>query len=276
MSAGKGYTDFHVHHHPEHGRIDAKVLLNQMDRAGLEKIALMSWYGGSLEEQSANIDAVAEVLAEAPERIYGLAWIEPRHKTPLDYLEKVIADKKYRGFKMIPNGWYPCDEQLFPYYRKMVELNAPCLFHSGILYFPTYSSKHCRPVYYEDLIKVDRFRFALAHISWPWTDECLALFGQWRSSRRKGTTSEMFIDTTPGTPPFYREDALKNLMEFGAEDAMLFGTDCLVGKPEDSDRQAETWQERIESDTLIYRKLAVSDKVIEKILRRNFDRFFVV
>ncbi len=270
----KRYTDVHVHHLPNGKEITAKSILNAMDKTGLEKIAIISWYGEDLDEQERNIEETAKIISECSDRLYGLAWIEPKHNTPIDSLEKIIYDRKYRGFKMIPNTWYPGEERILPYYEKMAELGVPCLFHSGILYFHTYSSKYCRPVYYEDLIKINKFKFALAHISWPWTDECLALFGQWRALKNKyKITSEMFVDTTPGTPPEYREDALRKLLAFGAENVMLFGTDNTISG-QHIDNVTEIWKTHLQKDINIYKKLSVPESTIEKILSANFERFF--
>jgi len=265
------FNDIHVHCY---GRKDSEVssseLLKVMDKAGMDHIAVISWYGHDLKEQKANIIQTGKFIAEAPDRLYGLAWIEPLHKMPLSLLDWAIGDLKYKGFKMIPNNWHPCDEPILKYCERMAAMQAPCLFHSGILYFETFSSRFCRPVYYEALLKVPRFRFALAHVSWPWTDECLALFGQARSAKMTGhSTAEMFIDITPGTPPDYRENALRHLLNFGAEDFMIYGTDFSL-----SGISAQSSAGAIKKELALYKKLGMSCGTTDKIVRRNFEKFF--
>ena len=75
-------------------------------------------------------------------------------------------------------------------------------------------------------------RFALAHVSWPWVDECLAVYGKFLNAltRRRELSVEMFIDTTPGTPRIYRQEVLTKLMTIGydVEHNILFGTDCVA------------------------------------------------
>ena len=169
---------------------------------------------------------------------------------------------------MIPNQWYPYEDCVLKYCAKMAAMGLPCLFHAGILYFETFSSRFCRPAYYEALLQVPRFRFALAHVSWPWTDECIALFGQARSAIRGGySTAEMFIDITPGTPPDYREDALRHLLNFGAEDFMIYGTDLSLSAVAQSSGE-------MKEELLLYKKLGISGKTTAKIIRRNFEKFF--
>jgi predicted TIM-barrel fold metal-dependent hydrolase len=267
------FNDIHVHYpdNKRHGNISSLKLLKQMDKMGLEHMAVISWYGHDLDEQKDNIINTGKFIRQAPERLYGLAWIEPRHHTPFNLLDRVIHEQKFRGFKMIPNRWYPYEERILKYCERMSALNAPCLLHSGILYFETFSSRFCRPVYYEALLQVPRFRFALAHISWPWTDECLALFGSARSLRQSGqSTAEMFIDISPGTPSDYRIDALRHLVNFGAEDFLIYGSDVFL--PGGISQAAD----QIKKDLFLFRKLKLSNDSIGKICRRNFKRFFAV
>ena len=266
------HNDVHVHWDAtQTGQVNAKELLAAMDKAGIEKMALLSCYGDTVWEQEQNVRDVAKVTAEAPDRLYGMAWIEPKHNTPLDFLQKAVSDWKIRGFKMIPNTWYPYEEWLFPYYATIADLQVPCLFHSGILHLGTLSSRCCRPVFYEALLGIPRFRFALAHISWPWTDECIAFFGQWRAAQSRGeTTSEMFVDTTPGTPPGYREDALRKLTEFGGADHALYGTDAHA-----TEERLTLSAEQAVRDREIYGKLGLSEEAIKGILSGNFDKFFL-
>jgi len=272
------FNDLHLHHKPGRKSVDPKKLVAAMDQAGVEKLALMSWYGGTIEEQAENIEQVARIAAGSPDRIYPLAWVEPAIGTPLEYLEKLVTKKGFRGFKMIPNRWYPYEERLVPYYEKMVALRTPCLFHSGILYFHTLSSKYCRPVFYEDLFRVSDFRFALAHISWPWTAECLALSGQWRSARDRGETSaEFFIDITPGTPEFCREEILGKLLAFGSEKSLVFGTDGMVsGDDSEAGFPAlkSVWKSHGSRDRKLFRKLSYPAATVKAILSGNFLRFF--
>ncbi|MDD2708475.1 MAG: amidohydrolase family protein [Verrucomicrobiae bacterium] len=263
------FNDIHVHLY-EKQTSSARELLKNMDKLGVEKVALLSWYGDDLRKQRENIERMASLVAVCPDRLYGMAWIEPRIKTPLDMLDWAVEKKGCRGFKMIPNHWYPYEERILRYGERMAQLDVPCLFHSGILYFKTFSSRFCRPVYYEDLLTIKNFRFALAHVSWPWTDECLALFGEFRCMRAQGCASaEMFIDLTPGTPPNYRRQVVERLITFGAEDFMLYGTDANFDGIMDSARIKR-------GDSSLFRQLKLGKNTIEKIARKNFDRFFKV
>ncbi|MCM8768949.1 MAG: amidohydrolase [Candidatus Omnitrophica bacterium] len=272
------FSDIHVHHQPSEKEVDTSKLLSAMDSAGVEKVAVFSWYGSSLEEQEENIKQVGKIVAKAPDRLYGVAWIEPGHGTKLEFLVDLVERCKFRGFKMIPTGWYPYEDKILSYCQTMAELNTPCLFHSGILYFGSLSSKCCRPVFYENCLKIARFRFALAHVGWPWTDECIALYGQWRSLFRKGEiTSRLFLDASPGVPPAWRKDVFEKLVAFGADEDLIFGTDWLI-----TGEQAENnylslishWKDFSQKEKDLAEKTGFSEKSLTNFFTTNFNRFF--
>ncbi len=153
-------------------------------------------------------------------------WADPRTEGVLDLLDYALVDKGLHGVKMIPNHWSAGDDFMAPIYERMRELGKPLHFHSGILYAFGDSSRFCRPVLYEALINYPGLKFALAHISWPWTDECLAVFGHFRSAaahRRDG--SGMWIDCSRGTPDAWREEALRKAVIFAGCNRLMYGTD---------------------------------------------------
>ena len=68
------------------------------------------------------------------------------------------------------------------------------------------SGPYNRPVGFESLLEVQGLRFCMAHVSWPWCDELVAVYGKVLNgyTNRRDLTVEMFVDITPGTPPIYR------------------------------------------------------------------------
>jgi len=221
--------DCHVH---TGGYETAGEILTAMDAAGLDRIVLIShqpesdnpgWPRISTREA---LDHTARVAGEALDRIVPFAWIEPRLPEAVGELERAVSELGYRGVKLIPNHWYPCDEAVFPVYAKAQELGVPVLFHAGILFANGDSSRFCRPVYYEALLHFPRLRFALAHMAWPWVDECLAVYGRFRSyAQNTGMPIQMWIDTCPGTPAYWRPEALRKALGYCGSEHLLWGSD---------------------------------------------------
>ena len=223
--------DCHCHLRNETG----EEVLRYMDEAKIDRVNLFAPYPGEAygvdgdycrEDTRASTDQMAAVQATDPERIYGLMWAVPRVPGIVEEIEYAIVDKGLRGIKMIPDHWSADQELLFPIYEKMQELGKPIQFHSGILYGMGDSSRFCRPALYEALINFPKLRFSLAHISWPWVDECLAVYGRFRAGVRGNEgVNQMWIDTCRGTPDGWRLEALQKAIPFVDGERLMFGID---------------------------------------------------
>ena len=248
-------------------------VLRWMDAAGITRVNLFSRYPGDIsrgrnpvtrEEMRACIDHVAAVQAADPERIFGLIWAEPRCPGMVEEVERGIVERGLRGVKLIPDHWEAGDEMLFPLYEKMQALGKPIQFHSGILYAFGDSSRFCGPVLYEPLLHFPGLRFALAHISWPWTDECIAVFGRFRAAAgyQKGKC-QMWIDTSRGTP-----DALRKAIPFCGMERLMFGVDGSPSAP-------DTAHSHVQKDIALLRdSLGVSQEQLETFFWGACERFF--
>ena len=269
--------DCHVH---SRGKERADDIVKEMDKYNIDKIILFSPYPGTIIDsysdavvynekmQKEVAEYIAGIQKEYPDRIIGFLWLEPRVKNAIEILEYSICNLELKGVKMIPYHWYPYEEFMIPIYEKIEELGVPILFHSGILFSFEDSSRYCRPTNYEILIRYPKIRFALAHISWPWVDECIALWGRFRyaAKRRRGNV-QMYIDATPGTPPVYREEAFRKVFAYGAENRIIFGSDSTALGLSHS-------AEVLRQDIYILRdKLGFPQEIIEKYLGLNALEF---
>ena len=257
---------------PYPGRIREKGGIFPKAKAGVTRHLEFSYSDVTSEKQRKSVEFVARLQKEAPDRIIAFMWLEPRLKDAIEILEWAVSSKEIKGVKMIPDHWYPYDEFMYPIYRKLEELNVPVLFHSGILFGFKDSSRFCRPVNYEVLLSFPDLRFALAHVSWPWVDECIALWGRLRAFVRREFEGEredvqMYIDITPGTPLIYRQSTLQKLIAYGAEDYIIFGTDCRAGNMERA-------RLHIGRDASILRQVVgVPNETVNKIMGENALRF---
>jgi predicted TIM-barrel fold metal-dependent hydrolase len=180
-----------------------------------------------------------------------------------------------KGFKVICGSHYPSDQRAIPVYKKIAKKKLPMLFHSGILWDgKNASGNYNRPTEFEILLSIDGLRFAMAHVSWPWTDECIAVYGKYKESLSRGgkdsSTAEMFLDTTPGTPACYRKDMIEKLLLTGydIENNIIWGVDSYV-----NDYDTEYALEIQKRDDAIFKQLDVSKQLQEKIYYKNLLRF---
>ncbi len=209
--------------------------------------------------------------ARSHEHWYPFFWIDPTEQDAVAQVDLAHA-AGIAGYKVICSHHDPCDERAMPVYERIAHHGKPLLFHSGILWDGQPSSMHNRPAGWEGLLTVSGLRFALAHISWPWVDECLAVYGKFQNalSAKPGIGVEMFIDITPGTPPIYRRDALTKLHTIGydVQENILFGTDCTA--PYYNVQWVEETRAR---DDAIYRELGLDERTTALTYGGNLLRF---
>jgi predicted TIM-barrel fold metal-dependent hydrolase len=231
--------DCHVHTNP--APQTKEELIKQLDIAGIDRIVLLSLHPASFYRvdsiandvfgKSTTPDAsLAQVMewAAFSSRVIPFFWIDPLEEDAPAQVDKAVA-AGIAGFKVICNRHFPGDERSMQIWECIAKAGKPILFHSGILWGCGPWSQYNRPTGFESLFEIPKLRFALAHVSWPWCDENLAVYGYWSNRRGRGsTTAEMFIDTTPGTPPIYRREVFKKIFTIGydIENNVIFGTDC--------------------------------------------------
>jgi predicted TIM-barrel fold metal-dependent hydrolase len=124
------------------------------------------------------------------------------------------------------------------------------------------------------MMKFAGLRFALAHCSWPWTDECIAVSGKFTAMAGAGEVTQgrqMYVDMTPGTPKSYRADVFKrmfSLPNYHFEEQIMFGTDAVL-----SDYGHPRVREIVRQDRAILKRFKASRKVLEAYFYGNFEKY---
>jgi predicted TIM-barrel fold metal-dependent hydrolase len=258
-------VDGHVH--LEGDVPEAATILEAMDRNGVARLLVMSKNERrSLAVTRQNLQQARKLCAAAPDRLTGIAWLEPTISGMADLAREALGDMGFAGIKIIPDHWFIYEERFEAWWALMNELQAAILFHTGILYAHEDGSRFCRPVYLEKLIHYPKIRFAMAHISWPWCEECLAVMGRMRASGNPVWQS--YIDITPGTPPHIRKQALSNAIDFCGADRLMFGTDSTI--PGDFKGQKAC----MESDAAVFGELGLTAAQQERIFSGTADELF--
>ena len=222
--------------------------------------------GTSFEER---LSEVINIAANSDGRIFPVLWIHPYED---DIINKLHIAKKagIAAFKIICTDFYVYEEHVLHVLREIASLDLPVIFHSGILWDGQVSSAYNRPLNWEALLPIEGLRFSMGHCSWPWIDECIALYGKFLNSKTVRGGAEMFFDITPGTPEIYRKELLTKLYTLGYDvgDNIMFGTDT------SADAYSYSWSgewQRIDGEILD--ELGVSLKYREKLYSSNLFRF---
>jgi predicted TIM-barrel fold metal-dependent hydrolase len=270
-----GRYDAHVHVYP--GEPEPEKLVRSFAEAGLAGGCIFSGCPVKWEKSWPNplppageMDRVIEWASLSP-AIYPFYWIDPVRPDACELVDMAV-EKGIYGFKVIRSEGRPVDEKSLPVYRRIAHHGKPVTFHSGILWDGRPSSDNFRPANWEGMLAVPGLRFALAHISWPWCDECIAVYGKLLNAilERGDKVPEMFIDITPGTPKIYRRDALVKLHTVGYDirDHVMFGSDCRV-----SDYNGNWTKDWMATDGAIYAELGLDGGQIDSIYRKSLERY---
>lgn len=258
-------VDAHVH---VRGEADPAEVLKRMDANGVARMIVLSTTDRvSLSGTRANLEVTRKIFEAAPDRLTGLAWVNPAIEGIADLTAEALADMGYAGVKIIPDHWFAHEERLEPFWERMNDLAAPILFHTGILYGYDDASRFCKPVYLEELLHYPKIRFAMAHISWPWCEECLAVMGRFRAASGDRPW-QSYVDLTPGTPKHIRKQAVANAIDFCGADHIMFGTDNTI--PGDMKNQGERVQEYLG----ILDEIGLDEAQKERIMSGTADELF--
>ncbi len=268
------------HVHMGDGKKDPALFMQRLAEAGMDGAAVISLpppasFPGVAELASA-VHRLDDLMSftERHDKLYPLFWIDPMENDAVEQVAESAA-QGVAGFKVICNSYDVADPRAMKVFRAIAKLGKPILFHSGILWDGMASSRFNRPIQFEALLEIDGLRFTLAHISWPWCDELIAVYGKFLNAydRRPDLGVEMFVDLTPGTPAIYRRDALTKLFTVGydVENNVIFGSDCEV-----NDYNVGWSREWITRDGEIYEQIGVGKEIRKKIYRDNLLRFLGV
>ncbi len=260
-------VDCHVH---QVGEADPAEVLRNMDANGVERICVCSPQERvSLQKLRANLEVTRRLVEAAPDRIAGLAWLSPTIPGCNGLAREALEEMGFTGIKLIPDHWYAWEERLEPFWETLHELRASVLIHTGILYANDDGSRFCRPVHLEKLLHYPSIRFAMAHISWPWCEECLAVMGRMKAAVGYDKAGwQSYVDLTRGTPAHIRGQALANTLSFCGPERMLWGTDSRV--PGGLDKQPE----HLRLDIEIFDQLGLDEAVRQRILAGTADELF--
>jgi hypothetical protein len=222
-----------VHHHlvEEKGYVDN--LLKTMDGNEIEKTGLIGlgplfkamFVKGEHDGSNADDSAVEKTVNAHPDRFFGLGYI----RLGIDPPDKVdeLHNRGFAGLKFhIPKKRYD-DEEYFPVFEKAQKHQMPCLFHTGVINFPTpkpeerVSSFNMAAIHLEAVAQVfPDLKMIIAHLGVQDYLTALTLIRLFKN---------IYADLS-GTTPGWRaniklEDWKRYLWFPHASEKILFGTD---------------------------------------------------
>jgi predicted TIM-barrel fold metal-dependent hydrolase len=265
---------FDMHIHARTAPPVPELLLSRLADAGIYGCSVISNRPLEMNPETgtdfdARLSQVLEWSRGYEDRIVPILWIHPKETEIKKKICRAV-DAGVAAFKVICNNFYVGDPISMDMMEAIAETGKPVIFHSGISWDGTPSSHYNRPANWEALLELKNLKFSLAHCSWPWIDECIAVYGKFLNALSKGKTVEMFVDLTPGTPEIYREELFYKLFSVGYDvpNNIMYGTDSRAENYQTA--WAKKW---LAIDTALFDKFNIPPKMRQKIFHDNFMRF---
>ena len=266
---------FDMHIHATNAPADPEGLLARMKAAGIHGGCIFS--NRSVRENPLSGTTFDERLQELKnwtrgyeDRLFPVLRIHAYEDGIFENIHKA-AEAGVTAFKMICSDYYVYENQSMKLLAEIAALGKPVFFHTGILWSGTPNSQYSHPLTFEPLLDIPKLRFSMGHCSWPWHDECIALYGKFLYALTENPNrSELFFDITPGTPLIYREELLTKLYTVGYDmpDNIMFGTDSTAHCYNTA--WATQW---LEKDNAILDRLGLDDGLKQKLYHDNVLRF---
>ncbi len=181
-------------------------------------------------------ERVARVCARRPDRLAGLAGVDPFHGMQgLRDLEQAVHEHGFVGAHLYPHcfGLAPDHARYYPYHAKCAELDIPIMMQIG--HNLVYSRERRlpsvgRPITL-DIVAIDfsELRVIGIHVGVPWTDEAISM--AWKHDN-------IYLGGDAYAPGHWPPSFVHYANTYGSH-KVLFGTDWPVIDPERAVREVD-------------------------------------
>ncbi|MFC4537149.1 amidohydrolase family protein, partial [Sphaerisporangium dianthi] len=169
---------------------------------------------------------VAESCAEHADVLIPFAGVDPwKGRAGAREARRLVEAHGVRGFKFHPSiqGMAPNDPAAYPLYEAIEELGVPALFHTGQTGIGAgvpggggIRLKYSNPMLVDDVaVDFPELRIILAHPSFPWQDEALAVATH---------KPYVYIDLSGWSPKYFPPQLVRYANTL-LKDKVLFGSD---------------------------------------------------
>jgi predicted TIM-barrel fold metal-dependent hydrolase len=164
---------------------------------------------------------IADYCREHPGKMIGFAGVDPSgHREALGDLQHARQELGLRGLTVSPaaQDFHPQATGAMQVFAEAASLRMPVLFHQGTHFTVASKMEYARPVLLDEVAReLPSLRIIIAHMGYPWVDECVVLLGK---------HPNVFADVSGLlSRPWQAYNALLSAHQFGVMDKLLFGSD---------------------------------------------------
>ncbi|MFN2581732.1 MAG: amidohydrolase family protein, partial [Candidatus Dormibacteria bacterium] len=155
----------------------------------------------------------------------GIAGGDPERTAELmiEEARRCYHELGIRGCKLIPDHWTAEDDHAIKVFRELSQLGMHVVFHAGI-FMDERSSTWCRPAYFEGVHRVEGFHGQVAHLGWPWVDECIAVLLM-QTEHASEHEMPLRADLSFGCPPDWQLDSVRKAISTLPHRYLMYASD---------------------------------------------------
>jgi len=221
----------------------ASAMVSVMDECGVEQAfvfaPLLSASGKQLTDRDfdhirVHNDYVAHLCSQSAERLLAFCVLNlnPRiaggdpdkaGELMIEEARRCYQELGIRGCKLVPDHWSATDDHAVRLFEELARLGMYVAFHSGI-FMDERSSRWCRPAYFEGVHAVDGFHGHIAHLGWPWVDECIAML-MMQTEHSPNDDPPLLVDMSYGCPPDWQLESMRKAVNNLPHEYLLYASD---------------------------------------------------
>ena len=165
-------------------------------------------------------DKVAEYVARHPDRLIGLAGIDPSHpREAIAEMTRARTELAMPGIAVAPaaQGFHPANSSAMLVYAEAADRDMPVLFHAGVFITRETKLEFAQPVLLDEVAReLPKLRIVIAHLGFPWVQETIVLLAK---------HPNVFAEVSWLVhQPWQAYNALLTAYQYGVMNKLLFGS----------------------------------------------------
>jgi predicted TIM-barrel fold metal-dependent hydrolase len=200
--------------------------LEHFESLGPVDVALVFSFQSRLTETKIPNKLVANYVASHPDRLIGVAGIDPAGPDSVADLAAAVDRMGFKAAAISPSaqGFHPMDSRIEPFCREVVRRDLPLFVYGGPAPSPLARGEWADPMLLDELLREHPdLRIVLGGLSLPWIDRCFGLM----------VKQPTVLASVGGLlrSPWQAYNALVTAQELGLLDRLLFASDLPFAAP---------------------------------------------
>ena len=171
---------------------------------------------------------IAGLVERSPDSRVGFGSVDPGDPDAVAKVHYAATDLGLKGLKLSPpyQGFHPHSDEAFAVYAAAAEHGLALMFHQGGVFLRGGFLEYAQPILLDRVARTFRETpMIIAHAGQPWAHETAAVMFK---------NANVFTDLSARYGrPYQLAQILRNLLDYGLESRVLFGSDFPAYRPVD-------------------------------------------